>query len=65
MPIFEFRCHKCSHTFEKYNSTAGSGDAACPKCGSEETEKVFSVFSSQCAAPAGGSSGGCGSGGFS
>lgn len=69
MPIFEYRCRKCSHTFEKYSSGEQSaGDLSCPKCGGSDSEKVFSVFSSQCSSASSvssGSAGGCGgSGGF-
>jgi len=67
MPIFEYRCKKCDHEFEKivFNSTAG---IVCPKCSGKETEKLLSGFAVQgggssstkaSAAPAG-----CGSGGF-
>jgi putative FmdB family regulatory protein len=67
MPIFEYRCRKCSHTFEKYSGGDESG-GPCPKCGGSDSEKIFSVFSSQCSSPSSTSSGpagGCGgSGGF-
>ena len=70
MPIYEYRCGKCGNVFEQFRAGSGDGDGgpACPGCGSKKSERVFSVFSSQCGAPAGGSgapSGGCGSGGFS
>ena len=68
MPIFEYRCRKCSHTFEKYSGggqSASAGDLSCPKCGGSDSEKIFSVFSSQCSSAPSGSAGGCGrSGGF-
>jgi len=68
MPIFEYRCHSCNATFEQF-STGGCSEApACPQCGKTKTEKVFSVFSSQCGSSGSSTpapSGGCGSGGFS
>ncbi len=71
MPIFEYRCRKCSHTFEKYSGgeqSASAGGLSCPECGGSDSEKVFSVFSSQCSSASSGSTGsagGCGgSGGF-
>ena len=43
MPIFEFRCGRCRHEFEKL--VAGSQTSvACPACGGRRVEKKFSVF---------------------
>jgi putative FmdB family regulatory protein len=66
MPIFEYRCRKCSHTFEKLSGgDQSAGGFSCPKCGGSDSEKVFSVFSSQCSSAPSSSAGGCGgSGGF-
>jgi putative FmdB family regulatory protein len=67
MPIFEYRCKKCDHEFEKivFNTTA---EIVCPKCSGKEAEKLLSGFavqggtsSSSKALPA---PAGCGSGGF-
>jgi putative FmdB family regulatory protein len=42
MPIYEYRCEPCDHTFETL--IRGSGDVAhCPKCGGVELAKQFSV----------------------
>ena len=42
MPIYEYRCKPCDHTFETLIRT--SGDAAhCPKCGNIDVAKQFSV----------------------
>jgi putative FmdB family regulatory protein len=68
MPIFEFQCSKCDCRFEKYQSGGGeSGKVECPQCGGKKVEKVFSLFSAQCASGSTGTApaGGCGSGGFS
>ncbi len=44
MPIFEFRCKECEHKFEELVSTSETG-IACPKCGSDSTERLLSTFS--------------------
>ncbi len=67
MPIYEYRCPKCDYTFEKYTGgaeEAGSKGPSCPRCGRKGSEKVFSLFSSQCSSAPGAASK-CGSGGFS
>ena len=42
MPIFDFRCGKCSATFELL--VLSSTTAACPQCGSPDLEKLISGF---------------------
>lgn len=42
MPIYEYRCEPCDHVFETL--IRSSGDVAhCPKCGTIEVKKQFSV----------------------
>jgi putative FmdB family regulatory protein len=42
MPIYEYRCEPCDHAFETL--IRNSGDVAhCPRCGSIEVAKQFSV----------------------
>jgi putative FmdB family regulatory protein len=42
MPIYEYHCDPCDHTFETL--VRNPGDAAhCPKCGNIELTKQFSV----------------------
>ena len=42
MPIYEYHCEPCEHTFETL--IRGQGDTAhCPKCGGIELLKQFSV----------------------
>jgi putative FmdB family regulatory protein len=42
MPIYEYRCDPCDHTFETL--VRGDGDAPhCPKCGGIDLAKQFSV----------------------
>ncbi|MBC8178820.1 MAG: zinc ribbon domain-containing protein [Desulfobacteraceae bacterium] len=47
MPIYEFKCKKCDNTFESlcFRNT-GEDKGPCPSCGSEESEKQLSIFSS-------------------
>lgn len=65
MPIFEYKCQDCNHTFEKLVPRS-EFPVECPACQSDKVEKQLSVF----AAGASGSAGpapscgnaGCGSG---
>lgn len=41
MPVFEFTCRKCEHTFEEL--VFGSEDVACPECRSAKVEKHLSA----------------------
>ncbi|NLM36703.1 MAG: zinc ribbon domain-containing protein [Firmicutes bacterium] len=58
MPIYEFRCAECAHQFEELCKSA-TEKVPCPKCGSQQTNRLFSPF----AVSGGGrtsSAGGCG-----
>lgn len=46
MPIFEYNCTECGCNFEKLQKTAAEPKPVCPDCGSTETRKQLSVFSS-------------------
>jgi putative FmdB family regulatory protein len=67
MPIYEFQCRKCGHTFEQLVFASDKEeDIACPSCGKRDVCKLLSSFScgssasgkgigsSSCAAPSGG-----------
>ncbi len=41
MPMYEFRCNKCSDIFEEIASA--SETVPCPKCGSTDTERLMSA----------------------
>ena len=59
MPVYEYKCKKCGKRFDSFRwASEKSTQAVCPSCGSRETERQLSVFSS-------GSSGGCAPTGFS
>ena len=50
MPIFEYSCKQCGHTFEKLVSRSRRKDAQqCPDCGAVEADKLVSAFSSKIA----------------
>lgn len=42
MPIYEYRCEPCEHTFETL-IRASRDTAHCPRCGGVELAKQFSV----------------------
>jgi putative FmdB family regulatory protein len=47
MPIYEYSCGKCKNIFSLLQSIGSSEkDTTCPKCGSNEVKKKFSLFSS-------------------
>jgi putative FmdB family regulatory protein len=49
MPLYDFRCRACSHTFEalvRINPDGGGfpPPSECPKCGAADLERLPSVF---------------------
>ena len=42
MPIYEYHCEPCDHTFETLVRSPGDV-ARCPQCGNIEVDKQFSV----------------------
>ncbi len=47
MPIYEYRCTKCKETFEVMQKVSeGNRGLQCPKCGTEEPERLLSAFCS-------------------
>lgn len=48
MPIYEYECDKCGHSFElRRGIEERDGDVRCASCGAQGPRKVFSVFSSR------------------
>ncbi len=46
MPIYEYSCKKCKIIFSLLQRIGSSEkDTTCPKCGSKEVKKKFSLFS--------------------
>ncbi len=64
MPIYEFRCRKCSHAFEELVA-AGERSVPCPACGSARVARQVSAFAvtGEARQAGGHGCGGCGSGG--
>lgn len=42
MPLYEYRCRKCSRRFETL--VFGSEKPSCPKCQGKDLEKLWSAF---------------------
>ncbi|RKY24264.1 MAG: zinc ribbon domain-containing protein [Planctomycetota bacterium] len=47
MPVYEYRCKKCGQVSSFLEKSGGKKTHACEKCGSKDTEKVFSTFSAK------------------
>lgn len=47
MPIFEYQCNKCGHVTSFLEKGSSRKAHACQKCGSKDTEKVFSTFAAK------------------
>ena len=47
MPIYEYCCRQCGEKFEEFRRISEADQKArCPKCRSEETERMLSSFAS-------------------
>jgi putative FmdB family regulatory protein len=56
MPIYEYRCCECKHTFSRLQRVgAGSEGVRCPKCESVKVERLLSSFASTSSAADGAS----------
>jgi putative FmdB family regulatory protein len=49
MPIFEYICKDCKHSFEKL--VMGSAKPECPSCHGKQLAQKFSVFSASVSSP--------------
>ncbi len=45
MPIYEYKCEKCGHTFDRLARTVADAAKKCPKCGARNPVKQLSTFS--------------------
>jgi len=46
MPLFEYKCTKCSSRFEVLHKSVNNiKNVECPECHSSETKKLLSTFS--------------------
>jgi putative FmdB family regulatory protein len=55
MPIYEYQCRKCGHSFEMLRRMSDSdSDIECPKChAKKKVERQFSAFSAGGCGPSG------------
>jgi len=43
MPIFDYACRACGHEFEALTRGSSSKPPTCPKCQSEDAERLLSM----------------------
>ncbi|MFH1383228.1 MAG: zinc ribbon domain-containing protein [Chloroflexota bacterium] len=44
MPVYEYKCNACGEKFEIQRSMCDSDkETKCPKCGSKDCQKVYSL----------------------
>jgi putative FmdB family regulatory protein len=47
MPIYEYICQDCDEKYDKFvRSVTAKIELKCPRCGSPQAKKAFSLFSS-------------------
>jgi len=56
MPIFEYRCKDCGHVSSFLEKAGTRKRHACEKCGSKNTQKIFSTFAARAVDSSGGAS---------
>jgi len=56
MPIYEYKCGKCGHSFDHLARTLSDTARKCPKCGARNPVKQLSTFSASVAGKSAGSS---------
>jgi putative FmdB family regulatory protein len=47
MPIYEYRCSRCSEVFEQLVLGRSADPVECPQCGSRKAEQLVSRFAAQ------------------
>ncbi len=47
MPIYEYRCGKCSEVFEQLVLSRRDNHVECPRCGAVEVKQLVSRFAAQ------------------
>ena len=43
MPLYEYTCQKCAHTFEALVSSRVAVAVACPKCASSDLDQLIGL----------------------
>ncbi len=62
MPIYEYKCKKCRHKFEEFQSVGATNEGlVCPNCGEPKPERLLSMFGATGTTVSIGSSAGCSS----
>ena len=46
MPIYEYKCKQCGEKFDVYLFSHSESSVICEECGSTNTERILSSFSS-------------------
>ncbi|MGQ9560752.1 MAG: FmdB family zinc ribbon protein [Candidatus Oleimicrobiaceae bacterium] len=45
MPIYEYKCASCGHTFDVLQKVGETGEhLRCPRCGASRVERLLSSF---------------------
>ncbi len=46
MPTYDYKCESCGHSFSRHETMTEhvESQAKCPKCQSDQVERVFSEF---------------------
>jgi putative FmdB family regulatory protein len=43
MPLYEYTCRKCSHTFEEFVPASGESEVRCPECQGAELDRLIGL----------------------
>jgi putative FmdB family regulatory protein len=43
MPLYDYTCRKCQHTFEKHVNSRTTTQVACPNCQSGELDRLIGL----------------------
>ena len=60
MPLYEYRCEACRHTWTGLQGRWDSPAPACPACGAEQAQRLLSTFAVGKTAASGSRPGPCG-----
>jgi putative FmdB family regulatory protein len=43
MPLYEYACRTCSHTFEEFVTVSGESEVRCPECQGAELDRLIGL----------------------
>jgi putative FmdB family regulatory protein len=43
MPLYEYTCRKCEHSFEAVVTTATAADVSCPSCDGRDLDRLIGL----------------------